>query len=117
MNTMNTTNTRGTIRLTEEMLEGFGFLKIAYTQEETGKEFYHYELPLTQVSDYSDLCLITNASDEDDFPVVQLFGASEYEFHFAEPIIVLMNILQSNCVVEGFQLDKQFTQKDDETQK
>jgi hypothetical protein len=42
MNTTNTTNTRGTIRLTEEMLEGFGFLKIAYTQEETGKEFYHY---------------------------------------------------------------------------
>lgn len=113
---MNTINTRGELRITEEMLTDFGFLKIAYTQEETGKEFYHYELPLTQVNNYSDLCLITNASDEDDFPIVQLFGASEYEFMFAEPIILLMNILQSNCVVDGFQLDKQFTQQDDETQ-
>ena len=113
---MNTINTRGELRITEEMLTDFGFLKISYTQEETGKEFYHYELPLTQVNNYSDLCLITNASDEDDFPIVQLFGASEYEFMFAEPIILLMNILQSNCVVDGFQLDKQFTQQDDETQ-
>lgn len=110
-------NTRGEVRITEEMLEGFGFRKIAYTQEETGKEFYHYELPLTADSSHGDLLLITNASDEDDFPIVQLFGANEYEFMFAEPIIVLMNILQSNCVVEGFQLDKQFNNEADGTEK
>lgn len=101
-------NNRGKIRITEEILQDFGFRKIAYTQEETGKEFYHYELPLTESNNYSDLLLITNASDELDFPIVQLFGADEYEFLFAEPIIVLMNILQSNCIVEGFQLDQQF---------
>lgn len=107
---------RGAIRITEEMLIDFGFRKIAYTQEETGKEFYHYELPLTADSSHGDLLLITNANDEDDFPIVQLFGANEYEFMFAEPIIVLMNILQSNCVVEGFQLDKQFNNQADGTQ-
>lgn len=110
-------NNRGTVRITEEMLEGFGFRKVAYTQEETGREFYHYELPLTQHNDYSDLLLITNASDEDDFPIVQLFGANEYEFLYAEPILVLMNILQSNCVVEGFQLDQQFNNQEDGTEK
>lgn len=103
-------NVRGEVRITEEMLQGFGFRKIGYTQEETGKEFYHYELPLTQANDYSDLLLITNASDEDDFPIVQLFGANEYEFLYAEPIILFMNILQSNCVVEGFHLDNQFNE-------
>ena len=101
-------NLRGEIRITEEMLSDFGFRKVAYIQEETGKEFYHYELPLTADNSYSDLLLITNASDELDFPIVQLFGANEYEFFFAEPIIIFMNLLQSNCIVEGFQLDQQF---------
>lgn len=100
---------RGEMRLTEEMLLDFGFSKVSYIQEETGKEFYHFELPLTRKNDYGDLLLISNANDEVDFPVVQLFGADEYEFLFAEPIILLMNILQSNCVVEGFLIDQQFT--------
>ena len=101
-------NLRGTVRLTPEILEDIGFRKMSYTQEETGHEFFHYELPLSQHNTYADLLLITNSNDEPDFPVVQLFGAFEYEFLFVEPIVVLMNILQSNCVVEGFQLDQQF---------
>jgi len=107
-------NTRGEVRITEEILKAFGFLKRGYKDDESGKSFYHYELPLTKESKYSDLLLITNASDELDFPIVQLFGADEYEFMFAEPIFMLMNILQSNCIVEGFQLDQQF--KTDEEQ-
>ena len=100
---------RGEMRLTEEMLLDFGFSKVSYIEEETGKEFYHLELPLTRKNNYGDLLLISNANDEADFPVLQLFGANEYEFLFAEPIILLMNILQSNCIVEGFKLDEQFT--------
>ena len=107
-------NTRGEVRITEEILQGFGFQKCEYKDEETGKYFYHYELPLTGDNRYSDLLLISNTSDDLDFPIVQLFGANEYEFMFAEPIFMLMNILQSNCIVEGFQLDQQF--KTDEKQ-
>lgn len=105
--------TQGEIRITEEILTDFGFKKISYINE-LEKECYHYELPLTRNNNYSDLLLITNSNDEEDFPVVQLFGADEYEFLFAEPIILLMNILQANCVVEDFVLDQQFNQPDDE---
>jgi hypothetical protein len=105
-------NIRGEVRITEEILEAFGFLKRGYTDEDSGKTFYHYELPLVRENKYSDLLLITNASDEEDYPIVQLYGADEYEFLYAEPIYMLMNILQSNCVVEGFQLDQQFTKNE-----
>ena len=98
-------STRGEIRLTEEILSDLGFKKVSYTDED--KEYYHYELSLTRNNNYGDLLLITNASDEEDFPIVKLFGADEYDFLFAEPIVVLMNILQANCIVPDFILDQQ----------
>lgn len=100
-------------RLTSEMIEDMGFNKIEYFDEETGKQFYHFELPLTRSNEYGDLLLISNASDEADFPIIQIFGANEYEIHHAEPLIVLLNLLQSVCVVEDFKLDQQF-RKDEE---
>lgn len=36
------------IRLTPEFLEEIGFKKVSYVSEETNKEYFHYELPLTR---------------------------------------------------------------------
>jgi hypothetical protein len=99
------------IRLTPELLEEVGFKKTSYISEETNQEYSHYELPLTRRSDYGDFLLISNASDEVDFPIVQIFGVDEYEFHHLEPLVLLMNLLQSVCVVEDFKLDEQFKDK------
>jgi hypothetical protein len=102
------------IRLTPEFLEEIGFKKVSYVSEETNKEYFHYELPLTRKNDYTDFLLISNASDEPDFPVVQFFGVDEYEFHHLEPLVLLMNLLQSVCVAEDFKLDEQFKDESNE---
>lgn len=102
------------IRLTPEILEEIGFKKDSYVNEETNQEYYHYELPLTRQNDYTEFLLITNASDEPDFPIVQFFGVDEYEIKHVEPLVLLMNLLQSVCVVEDFKLDEQFKNKNDE---
>jgi hypothetical protein len=101
------------IRLSPELLKEFGFEKIGYIDEDSGLEKFHYELPLSK-STYCDFLLLSNANDEPDFPVVQFCGIDEYEFHYAEPLVLLMNILQSVCVVEGLQIDKQSNNKSDE---
>lgn len=94
-------------RLTPEMLPEMGFQKISYIDEDTNQEMFHYELPLSKTG-YTDFLLITNPNDDTDFPVVRFCGVSEYEILHVEPLVLLMNLLQSVCVVEGFQLDKQF---------
>jgi hypothetical protein len=94
-------------RLTPELLEEFGFQKVGYTDEDTGKHVFHYELPLSK-STYCDFILLSNPNDEEEFPIVQFCGVDEYEFRHAEPLVLLMNILQSTCVVDGFQIDEQF---------
>ena len=93
-------------RLTPEMFPEMGFKKVGYTDEDSGKEVFHYELPLSK-SSYQDFILITNPNDDEDFPVVQFCGVNEYEIRDLEPLVVLLNLLQSLCVVEGFVLDKQ----------
>jgi hypothetical protein len=99
-------------RLTPEILLGVGFRKVSYRDEETDKEVFHFELPLSK-SSYCDFVLITNASDEEEFPVVRFCGVSEYEILHVEPLIVLMNLLQSLCIVEDFKLDQQFKSDDE----
>jgi hypothetical protein len=100
-------------RLSPELLTEFGFEKIGYIDEDSGIEKFHYELPLSKTT-YCDFLLLSNANDEPDFPIVQFCGVDEYEFHHAEPLVLLMNILQSVCVVEGLQIDQQFNNKPNE---
>jgi hypothetical protein len=101
-------------RLTLEMLQELGFEKISYIDEDTNLEMFHYELPLSK-SIYVDMFLTTNANDEDDFPVVRFCGVNEYKFIYAEPLIVLLSILQASCVVEGFTITEQFKKNEDES--
>lgn len=104
---MTVENTEQLTKLTPELLTEFGFKKVESTDEETGKEFFHFELPLSK-STYLDFVLLTNMSDEPDFPIVRFCGVDEYEFREAEPIVLMMNLLQHSCVDPNFQLDQQF---------
>jgi hypothetical protein len=95
-------------RLIPEMLPEMGFKKISYIDEDTNKEVFHYELPLSKTT-YQDFVLISNPNDEEDFPVIQFCGVDEYEIKHVEPLVLLINLLQSCCVVDEFVIDKQFS--------
>ena len=95
-------NTRGEIRLTEEMLNNMGFKKMKFKSSE-GLTLYCWKLDIA--ADVEDFYLVTNSSQESNFPVVHFSNTDTYEFQFAEPLIVLLNILQSNCQIEEFKIN------------
>lgn len=99
-------NNRGEIRLNEEMLINLGFKKqnAVITVERDKIKTYRYVLNLCHKSDES-FKLTTNFYHEHNFPEVIINNIDTYEFLYAEPLIVFLNILQSNCVVENFKIN------------
>lgn len=99
-------NNRGEIRLNEEMLINLGFQKentfITVGRDKT--KTYRYVLNLCHDSS-EDFKLSTNFYHEHNFPEVTINNVETYEFLYAEPLIILLNILQSNCVIENFKIN------------
>jgi hypothetical protein len=87
--------TSGQIRITEEFLKALNFEKVLVTKEQSGnKEDYHYYI--LDLAEDKGLTLISNASDEENFPTLHFMDVPDYKFTTAEPIIVLLNILEDN---------------------
>jgi len=95
-------NNRGEIRITEDMLEDLGFKKHPINDPIEGKTFI-WGLNIT--AETEDFYLITNTPESKNYPAVRFNFTDTYEFLYVEPIIVLLNILQSNCTFEDFKIN------------
>lgn len=95
-------NNKGEIRITEDMLEDLGFKKRPIITSNKDKS-YIWELIIS--ADNEDLCLVTDIPESKNYPTVKFNFTDTYEFYYVEPIIVLLNILQSNCTFEDFRIN------------
>lgn len=91
---------RGEIEISEDLLLGIGFKKVIITKEESGneKDFYYYIYKISR-DVHCDFSFISGESDASDFLTIKLLEVPDFEFVTAEPLIVMLNILEDNRVL------------------